>query len=705
MPDDLIQQIQDNRPLPDADVETIPPELFDLPPDCRLANFLQLETALKRAAGAEAGLAGLLAADPATHRYVVLTEANNGASFSAIAAVRRDLGVRDQVRAALEPATTPALIGTPADLGKDRALVFSLASAVKLAATPRVRFAFHWLREVSVGHLEGGLGEDVDSGMDAAVHASLSRNFLAAVSLDEQDRLRLQVFKRTDGGFDAAATLNVAATGQSALPPDGTPLGKAILDAGGGLPVKFAPGTLETVSALVRSVYEKVLPALERKYAAALSWRYATASHGETLVDGSFDFSPEGLAAYRAALGGNFDRLAGAPGAHICLRKAALTEALEGQNTVELHLPFLDRKQWTSRWDALAKAEVETSEEGRLITYTAKASDRLLQRSSCQSTMALAASLVFPKNTVNFDLGYTDNRTGEATRLARAMMPLLEAYEFPEEVGRWLEAAAVAGGAIETRMTLKVPGEVVAAWLRAPRERDPEFFDVFSKVSVAVQTAMRKWLPFVYFQNLDRYEEVAAAYPLVFYKTTRAFAGHPRCEFAYDLVTPESPGVARSWAVRALVPELAAIEKELKASGRGMPARSYAAWKAPQILGEIVRKPKLLNALLMGDGFFIDRLVHLGLHARTLGDQAAADPFRATRDLMSLASDFTATFHRRLRRLYGGQDFVGFGSLLLMEATRALGAALDGNTAISGTFWASAGGREQTFVNAGYRSK
>ena len=107
----------------------------------------------------------------------------------------------------------------------------------------------------------------------------------------------------------------------------------------------------------------------------------------------------------------------------------------------------------------------------------------------------------------------------------------------------------------------------------------------------------------------------------------------------------------------------------------------------------------------MGDGFFIDRLVHLGLHARALGDQAATNPFRATRDLTALASDFTSVFHRRLRRLYGGQDFVGFGSLLLLEATRALGAALDGDAAISGTFWASAGGREQTFVNAGYRPK
>jgi hypothetical protein len=56
-----------------------------------------------------------------------------------------------------------------------------------------------------------------------------------------------------------------------------------------------------------------------------------------------------------------------------------------------------------------------------------------------------------------------------------------------------------------------------------------------------------------------------------------------------------------------------------------------------------------------------------------------------------------------LRRLYGGQDFVAFGSLLLVEATRALGAALDGGAAISATLRLASGDREQTFVNTAYR--
>jgi hypothetical protein len=49
-------------------------------------------------------------------------------------------------------------------------------------------------------------------------------------------------------------------------------------------------------------------------------------------------------------------------------------------------------------------------------------------------------------------------------------------------------------------------------------------------------------------------------------------------------------------------------------------------------------------------------------------------------------------------------EFTAFGSLLLVEATAALSAALaEGQTAIAGTLRLTAAGREQTFVNAAYR--
>ncbi|HVX66142.1 MAG TPA: hypothetical protein VHA11_06060, partial [Bryobacteraceae bacterium] len=138
MADALSSLIETNQPFPAADIETIPPESFELPPDCALASYQRLETALERIAGADgAGLSGLLPHDPATHRFTVLRSAGQGCVRAVIAAVRKDLGARDQVAPALEGHLEPGLIASAAGLGSDRAVVFSLSTTLKLSATPR----------------------------------------------------------------------------------------------------------------------------------------------------------------------------------------------------------------------------------------------------------------------------------------------------------------------------------------------------------------------------------------------------------------------------------------------------------------------------------------------------------------------------------------------------------------------------------------
>ncbi len=704
MSDSLLDLIRQNRPFPDGDIEAIPPDLFDVEPGSKLGSYMRLETALARIAGSDAsGLAGLLSADPATHRYTVLSSTTDHATYSVVAAVRRDAGARDQIQRVVGPRLSPLLITTPAEIGPDRALIFSFNAALTLAAAPRVRFAFHWLREVAIGVIQGQLGEHIDSGMEASVRAVLSDSFLGGIALDERGWMRFVVAKRNQASLDLSSTLQVESKMQASLPPDPEPLVRTILQAGGGLPLAAGPDSSAVAAALAASAYGKALQALDKKYAAGLSWSYQKAASGSLLADCSFDFTAEGLAAYGAALRGDFSSLLSAPSPHIRVRQAALTEALEGHNTIELHLPFLDRWEWISRWDALAKADIEAGEDGRLFTYTVSASDHIRQNNEYQSTLALAGSLLFPKGTSSFDLSYTDRRTGEAGHLARTLAPVLLAYGFPPEAGAWLDKAGAAGGVLETALTLRVPGTLAGAWLRTPGEGDPNFFGIYSRVSVAVQQAMRRWLPFVYFSDPGRYENVRAAYPLVFYQSTWPCSGRRRREFAYDLVSPDSPGVARDWAARPFAAELGRVRQLLIAAGRRDLARYYDPESAAAILWSIVQQPRLINALLTGDAFFVDRLVHMGLEARDLSGRVTSDPRKSTKDLVSFAANFAALFHRKLRQLYGGRDFVALGGLLLVEATRALGAALDGDALTSATLRISSGKCQQTFVNAGYQ--
>ncbi len=453
---------------------------------------------------------------------------------------------------------------------------------------------------------------------------------------------------------------------------------------------------LRSVIELARSIYSRAMSAVESKYAAEIGYRYERAGSGTALLDCSFTFAPEGLAAYRAAFNGDYSFLSAPLTAEIRVRNAVLTHELSRHATLELHLPFLNRKQWSDRWEALARVEVETGEDGRLFAYTVRAADSLDKKSRYQSGLALAGVLLSGREP-DFTLTYTGRQT---IKRPQTMAPILRAYGFPE--------AAIEPG-VEASLTLSVPGTLVAAWLNAPDEASGEFFPVFSEVSLAVQRALRLWLPCVYFSDIGKYDDLDAAFPLIVYQSMRPFRGRRRSEFTYDVMEPGTVPLATRSAVGGLVIELRRIRALLLAAGKRGTARFYDPEDTCTIVTAVQREPRLLNALLSADSFFVDSLVSLAVRGRKLREELATDPQRAVRDLAKFAAEFVATFHRRLRRLYGGQSFAQFGSLLLVEATRALAGALSGDVAIAGVLNVSRGEKgqpgafERTLVNSAFR--
>jgi hypothetical protein len=340
--------------------------------------------------------------------------------------------------------------------------------------------------------------------------------------------------------------------------------------------------------------------------------------------------------------------------------------------------------------------EVETGEDGRLFAYTVEAVDSFEKKSRYQSALAVAGT-VLSGGEPNFTLTYTGKRCVERPE---TVAPLLRAYGFPE--------AAIEAGA-EASLTLSIPGSLVAAWLRAPDEHDAEFFAAYSAVSVAVQRALRQWLPSIYFSDPNKYDDLDAAFPLIVYQSMSPFRGRRRAEFTYDVMDPGTVPLATRTAVRALAIELERIHALLAAAGKKRTAKFYRPDETRAILAAVQRKPRLLNALLSADAFFVDSLVRLGAKGRALHEELAGDPRRAVKDLAKFSAEFVATFHRRLRRLYGGENFAQFGSLLLVEATRALSGALNGDAAIAGVLRVSrgekgqAGAFDRTLVNSAFR--
>jgi hypothetical protein len=650
MPDYLTQIILANQPFPDADCEGIPPQWFHLPQDCAVLSHTGLGTVVPAAGPDAAAPAGPLGAGSMPLRY----------TFVAPAGAACDSGARDRARSVVECALAPTSIRSPADVGENRVLLFPLNGGVTISSRLRVRFALHWIREVDSGTIDGGVGIGAGLCVEASLRATLSGAFLAAAALDESGRLRLQLFGKSASGL----VVDVMR-----------------------LPEPHFPGFPD---ALARRAWEKASTALRRICAADLSRCWKAAAPGCALLDCVFDFTPDSLAAYRTALAGQFDG--------VSLGAAALTEAVRGERTIQVHLPFLDRKEWPGCADALTRAETAAEEDGHIFVRTGGSWGAERQKSAGQVGLALAGPLLFPGDISRFDLTFTDRRIAPRAHVARALEAALRAFEFGDEPSRWLDT--VPDAEVEASVSLSLPGALTAAWLDAPGERAPNFFEVFSKVSVAIQRASRRWLPYAYFSELERYEDLRTGYPLVFYQSTYPFSGRPRSEFSYDLVAPDNAGIARPWAFRPLVSHLARVHQVLIEAGRPRLARLYETWRAREIVAGIARQPGLINALLTNDACFVDHFVGLGLEARALSARLAADPRKAAREMTAFVSHFAVTLHRKLRHLYAGWGFEAFGSLLLLEATRALATALDGSAAITATLRLSAESREHVFVSS-----
>jgi hypothetical protein len=451
---------------------------------------------------------------------------------------------------------------------------------------------------------------------------------------------------------------------------------------------------LDGLTALRDTICEKALAAIESKYRAELSYRCSKAT---TLFDCSFAFTKEGLRAYGKALRGE---LCFEAGRHVRLHKGVLSHEIRRLSTVELHLPFMSRGEWKSGLDSLAGAEIQGEEEGRLLAYTVPEAQRIARKNSYQSVLALSRTLAAPTvhANPNFTLAYTDRRKLRGVQLRTALMPMLEAYGFDGEIGQWLATVPKAQSEVETTLTLSVPGQAAAAWLRGPGERDADFAGTYARMSVAVQRAMRNWLPFVYFSDLNRYDRTTMAYPLLVYQCSRPFPGKGRTEFTYDVMDRHSTARARRKLSPAVTRELERVEQLLVDAGKTDTAQLYAPKRAPKVLTAVENNPRMLDSLLYADSVFVEQLIQLGIHAGKLahGEQTAMNLALFVRSLVK-------TFHGRLKRLYGRQEYLSFGSLLLVEATSALGAALGCDAPLRAVLTIAADDVKHTFVNSSYQ--
>lgn len=192
------------------------------------------------------------------------------------------------------------------------------------------------------------------------------------------------------------------------------------------------------------------------------------------------------------------------------------------------------------------------------------------------------------------------------------------------------------------------------AWIGAPDERHKKYFHTWQGVSVALQKALRCWIPEFYFRDPARYEDRDAAFPLLVYAASRPSRGRPRTEFAYDLANEELLPCALHMIGASLRNVLETVERGLHACGRPALARRYAPRWHEDVLRTVLNKPRLLLSLLGDEAAVVNAVVGLGSGRK-----------------MRAVKPFARSTSMALRTMYG-EDLRPLAYRLLEEATRIL---------------------------------
>lgn len=192
------------------------------------------------------------------------------------------------------------------------------------------------------------------------------------------------------------------------------------------------------------------------------------------------------------------------------------------------------------------------------------------------------------------------------------------------------------------------------AWRRAPSEHDPRYFRCWQRVSLALQEALRQWIPQVYFRDESRFEDREDAYQVLAYAASQPSHGEARTEFTYDVADRATLGLALRNTGRRMQAVLGPVELRLRAGGRPELSRRYAPVWYLDVLVAVRARHRLLIALLAAESKLIDVLIDLG----AVRDDEAVKRFEriANASLRSVA----------------GTDFRELIPRILAEATRIL---------------------------------
>ncbi len=479
---------------------------------------------------------------------------------------------------------------------------------------------------------------------------------------------------------------------------------------------------LRAVLAKADDIYAAIREAGSRRYEASFLYNYQSATPKEALVDVSFDFgrNPDLGPVLRNAIAGDFasDGLFTRPIDGVTLHEGRLTHGITRRSSVEINLPYF-RSDTGSITQSLAAFEVRA--EGSRITLDS--SNEIFRRGRWAGRLALMMDIpAAARQGVHrfadreeledgMAISYSFHIARKALRtvqLERQLRPIVETYlpgEFGDEkatLAEWVWDLDKLADAVENNGTglignallsldVSMPGRVLAGWWNAPADsKDP----AWRALSKNIQQALRRLVPYVYFQDLDRYKgQNAAACAVMLYSSlppansVQVENGQVRFDtgksYYWNFLDERPEGdltlmIGNRLTDNALVLRMDEAH-ELLANTPGL--KSHAGFYSPGEFSDVklagstgVGRMLLRDSLLFVEAEVIKGAVDAGLSIARF--RQSRNDEQAIEALDRFGARIVETFNKRLTSLFDAPDapqlLRNLGLMVFLEVSRAL---------------------------------
>lgn len=437
--------------------------------------------------------------------------------------------------------------------------------------------------------------------------------------------------------------------------------------------------------------YQQALKALTHKYSFTFTSTYEQSTTRSALLDAEFDLADATAGVLLdEALDGNFNRILVERHPAVRLRAASLTHAIKRTEHVELNLPRSTKITDTLNTALASVTAVE--DDGRLLAYDLAASDLVTEKNRRNSRLAVRATIpvrpgtgvrVRSAESIGYSYGFRQAvRHMRSSDLRAQVLPYLQTYfassfgadsspsTWIADLDKQIDQLEFNGtenfGNTLVSLELATPASVAGAWLDAPADKKSP---AYKEMSERIQGKLKEIIPFYAFADLEAFETVGSAAPLLVYASIPPV----RDEWDIEHAPTRKAMIKHPVADLRLTQALQRCHDRLTAAGRNSLAGFYKPTELSILRSTATNDANAgkLESLLRMEAGIISAARSAGLQMAAFRARQWDDPEGAVDALARFGAEMTRAFNSRVGGIYGGAALRPLGTMVFIEAARA----------------------------------